>query len=69
MWFFFKIADKVDFTIKYLIEWGSGLDDYVRNESAFNYNFDSGMLLGIKNTYTEDPVDNNVLSVTIGYKW
>ena len=69
LWFFFKINEKVDFTNKYLIEWGSGLDDYVRNESAFNYNFDNGMLLGIKNTYTEDPVDNNILSVTIGVKW
>ena len=69
LWFFFKINEKVDFTNKYLIEWGSGLDDYVRNESAFNYNFDNGMLLGIKNTYTEDPIDNNILSVTIGVKW
>jgi hypothetical protein len=25
--------------------------------------------LGFSNTYTEDPVDNNVLSVTIGVKW
>ena len=69
LWFFFKINEKVDFTNKYLIEWGSGLDDYVRNESAFNYNFNNGMLLGIKNTYTEDPIDNNILSVTIGVKW
>ena len=69
LWFFFKINEKVAFTNKYLIEWGSGLDDYVRNESAFNYNFNNGMLLGIKNTYTEDPIDNNILSVTIGVKW
>ena len=69
LWFFFKVADRLDFTNKYLIEWGSGLDDYVRNETAFNYNFESGMILGLKNTYTEDPIDNNVLSVTIGYKW
>ena len=37
--------------------------------NGFNYNFNNGMLLGIKNTYTEDPIDNNILSVTIGVKW
>jgi len=69
LWFFFKLTDKVDFTNKYLLEWGDASEDYVRNETALNYNFDNGMILSLNNTYTEDPVDNNVLNVTIGYKW
>lgn len=69
LWFFYKLADKINLTNKYLIEWGDNADDYVRNESALNYNFDNGMVLSLTNTYTEDPIDNNILSVTIGYKW
>ena len=42
---------------------------FIRNETALNYNFSNGAILSLNNTYTEDPVDNNVLSVTIGTKW
>jgi putative salt-induced outer membrane protein YdiY len=69
LWFFYKIADKVSLTNKYLLEWGDEADDYVRNETSLNYNFDNGLVLSLTNTYTEDPVDNNVLGVTIGVKW
>ena len=69
LWFFFKVADKVNFTNKYLLEWGDNAEDYVRNETSLNYNFDNGFVLSLSNTYTEDPVDNNVLGVTIGVKW
>jgi len=69
LWFFYKLADRVNLTNKYLIEWGDGADDYVRNETSLNYNFDNGIVLGLANTYTEDPIDNNILSVTIGVSW
>ena len=44
-------------------------DTYLRNETAINYSLTEKVSLGFSNTYTEDPVDNNVLSVTIGVKW
>lgn len=69
LWFLFKLSDKLDLTNKYLLEWGDNSQDYIRNETSFNYNFENGMVLGLANTYTEDPIDNNILSVTIGYKW
>lgn len=69
LWFFFKISDKVNFTNKYLVEVGDEADDYVRNETSLNYNFDNGLVLGLTNTYTEDPIDNNILSFNVGMKW
>lgn len=69
LWFFYKLSDKVNFTNKYLVEVGDDADDYMRNETSLNYNFDNGIVLGLTNTYTEDPVDNNILGVTIGVKW
>lgn len=69
LWFFYKLSDKVNFTNKYLVEFGDEADDYVRNETSLNYNFDNGLVLGLTNTYTEDPIDNNILGVTIGIKW
>jgi len=69
LWFFYKLSDKVNFTNKYLVEFGDEAEDYVRNETSLNYNFDNGLVLGITNTYTEDPIDNNILGVTIGIKW
>ena len=69
LWFFYKLTDKVNFTNKYLVEFGDEAEDYVRNETSLNYNFDNGLVLGITNTYTEDPIDNNILGVTIGIKW
>jgi hypothetical protein len=59
----------VNFTNKYLVEVGDEADDYVRNETSLNYNFDNGLVLGLTNTYTEDPIDNNILSFNVGMKW
>ena len=69
LWFFYKVANKVSLTNKYLLEWGKDADDYVRNETALNYNFDNGLVLSLSNTYTEDPIDNNVLGITVGVNW
>ena len=69
LWFAFKVLDNVDLTNKFLYEEGSDSDVFIRNETAFNYNFENGTVLSLSNTYTEDPVDNNVLSISIGKKW
>ena len=47
----------------------TGTDNYLRNETSINYSLTEKVSLGFSNTYTEDPIDNNVLSVTIGVKW
>jgi|TARA_B100000073_G_scaffold346230_1_gene357131 putative salt-induced outer membrane protein len=69
LWFSYKVSTNVNFTNKFLYEEGSQSDVFIRNETALNYNFKNGTVLSFNNTYTEDPVDNNVLSVTIGKKW
>lgn len=69
LWFKFVLNDAVDFTNKFLYEKGDASSVFIRNETALNYNFSNGAILSLNNTYTEDPVDNNVLSVTIGTKW
>ena len=69
LWFSFKIVDRVTFTNKFLYEEGSDSDVYIRNETALNYTFDNGILFGLSNTYTEDPIDTNVLSFNVGVKW
>ncbi len=69
LWFSYKLTDNINFTNKFLYEEGSDSDVFIRNETAFNYVFDNGTSIGLGNTYTEDPVDNNVLSITIGRKW
>ena len=69
LWFSYKVSDNVSFTNKFLYEEGSDSDVFIRNETAFNYNFENGTVLSFNNTYTEDPIDNNVLSISIGKKW
>ena len=69
LWFSLKIVDRVTFTNKFLYEEGSESDVYIRNETALNYTFDNGILFGLSNTYTEDPIDTNVLSFNVGVKW
>ena len=64
---FYKLNDSLNITNKLLNE--TGTDTYLRNETAINYSLTEKVSLGFSNTYTEDPVDNNVLSVTIGVKW
>ena len=69
LWFFYKVAEKITFTNKFLYEEGSDSDVYIRNETALNYNLDSGLVLSLANTYTEDPIDTNVFSFNVGVKW
>lgn len=67
LWVFYKLNDSLNITNKLLNE--TGTDTYLRNETALNYSLTETVSIGFSNTYTEDPVDNNVLSVTIGVKW
>jgi putative salt-induced outer membrane protein YdiY len=67
LWVFYKLNDTLNVTNKLLTE--TGTDTYLRNETAINYSLSDKVSLGFSNTYTEDPIDNNVLSVTIGVKW
>ena len=67
LWVFYKLNDSLSITNKLLNE--TGTDTYLRNETAINYSLNEKISLGFSNTYTEDPIDNNVLSVTIGVKW
>jgi hypothetical protein len=47
----------------------TGTDTYLRNETGINYSLTETVSIGLSNIYTEDPVDNNVLNVTIGITW
>lgn len=69
LWFAYKVSDNVSFTNKFLYEEGSDSDVFIRNETALNYNFSNGLVFSLNNTYTEDPIDNNVLSISLGKKW
>ena len=69
LWFAFKVSDSVIFTNKFLYEEGSDSDVFIRNETSLNYNFENGTVLSFSNTYTEDPIDHNVLSISVGKKW
>ena len=69
LWFAFKVSDSVNFTNKFLYDEGSDSDVFIRNETSLNYNFENGTVLSFSNTYTEDPIDHNVLSISVGKKW
>lgn len=69
LWFSYKVSTNVNFTNKFLYEEGSESEVFIRNETSLNYNFENGTILSLNNTYTEDPVDNNVLSISLGRKW
>ena len=65
LWFFYKLAPKINFTNKFLYE-ASNLP-LVRNETAFNYLLTDTVKISLKNVYTEDPHSDNILSFNIGY--
>ena len=67
LWVFYKLNDNISITNKLLSE--TGTDTYLRNETGINYSLTETVSIGLSNIYTEDPVDNNVLNVTIGITW
>jgi putative salt-induced outer membrane protein YdiY len=67
LWVFYKLNDNISITNKLLSE--TGTDTYLRNETGINYSLTETVSIGLSNIYTEDPVDNHVLNVTIGITW
>ena len=65
LWFFYKVAPKLNFTNKFLYE-ASDIP-LIRNETAFNYLLTDKIKISLKNVYTEDPDNSNFLSFNIGY--
>ena len=65
LWFFYKVAPKLNFTNKFLYE--ASNVPLIRNETEFNYLLTDKIKMGLKNIYTEDPHSNNILSFNIGY--
>ena len=65
LWFFYKVAPKLNFTNKYLYE-ASDIP-LIRNETAFNYLLTDKIKISLKNVYTEDPDNSNFLSFNVGY--
>lgn len=63
----YKVTDKLEFTNKILYE--SGTETYLRNETDISYLLGKNLTVGLSNTYTEDPIDNNVLRFNVGVKW
>ena len=67
LWFFFKVAPKLNFSNKFLYE--AADTPLIRNETEFNYFLTDKIKMGLKNTYTEDPFSDNILSFNVGYIW
>jgi len=65
LWFFYKVAPKLNFTNKFLYE-DSNIP-LIRNETAFSYLLTDKIKISLKNVYTEDPDNNNFLSFNVGY--
>ncbi len=65
LWFFYKLAPKLNFTNKFLYE--ASDTPLIRNETAFNYLLTDKIKISIKNVYTEDPDNSNFLSFNVGY--
>jgi putative salt-induced outer membrane protein YdiY len=64
LWFSHKVAKRVTFVNKFLIDFAD--EQYVRNKTELNYQFDEGIILGVSNLYTKDPVIDNVTTFNIG---
>ena len=67
LWFFYKVAPKLNFSNKFLYE--AADTPLIRNETEFNYLLTDKIKMGIKNTYTKDPFSDNILSFNLGYIW
>ena len=67
LWFFYKVAPKLNFSNKFLYE--AADTPLIRNETEFNYLLTDKIKIGLKNIYTEDPRNDNILSFNLGYIW
>lgn len=64
LWISYKVAKRVTFVNKFLVDWAD--QQYVRNRTELNYHFDEGIILGLTNLYTKDPVDDNITTFNVG---
>jgi putative salt-induced outer membrane protein YdiY len=64
LWVSYKIDKRVTFVNRFLIDWAD--QQYVRNRTELNYQLDEGIMLGVANLYTKDPVDDNITTFNVG---
>jgi len=67
LWYTYKLSTGLAFTNKLL--WESGDDDYLRNETSFDYSLTENVTVGIKNVYTKDPIEYSIFNITLGVKF
>jgi putative salt-induced outer membrane protein YdiY len=66
-WYAYNVNKRIAFTNKML--WESGDDDYLRNETAFDYSLTDKVTVGLKNVYTKDPIEYSIFNITLGVKF
>ena len=64
LWISYKVAKQVTFVNKFLVDWAD--DQYIRNKTELNYNFEEGFIVGVSNLYTKDPEIDNVTTFNLG---
>jgi putative salt-induced outer membrane protein YdiY len=64
LWVSYKVAKRVTFVNKFLIDWAD--QQYVRNRTELNYQFDDGIILAVTNLYTRDPIVDNITTFNVG---
>ena len=63
LWYTYKLSTGLAFTNKML--WESGDDDYLRNETSFDYSLTENVTVGMKNVYTKDPIEYSLSLIHI----
>ena len=64
IWISYKVAKQVTFVNKFLVDWAD--EQYIRNKTELNYNFEEGFIVGVSNLYTKDPEIDNVTTFNLG---
>lgn len=64
LWISYKVAKQVTFINRLLVDWAD--QQYIRNRTELNYQFDQGIILGVTNLYTKDPITDNITTFNIG---
>ena len=65
LWFFYEVAPKLNFLNKFLSE--AADEPLIRNETSFDYLLTDKIKIGLKNIYTQDPRNDNILYFNVGY--
>lgn len=65
LWFFYEVAPKLNFSNKFLYE--AADEPLIRNETSFDYLLTDKIKIGLKNIYTKDPRNDNILYFNVGY--